>query len=47
MPTVMVEEEDRREEGLKLPGDADMCDGAPVSKFQSEALGGCCGTPAD
>jgi len=43
----MVEEEDRREEGLKLPGDADMCDDAPVSKYQSEALGGCCGTPAD
>jgi hypothetical protein len=47
LPSVMMEEDDRREEGGKLPGEDDMCDDAPVSKYHSEALGGCCGTPAD
>jgi len=36
----MLEEDDRMEKGLKLPGEADMCDDAPVSKYQSKALGG-------
>ena len=42
LPTVIVEEDGRMEEELKLPGEADMCDDAPVSKYKSEALGGCC-----
>ena len=40
LPTVMMEEDGRRVEGGKLPGEEDMCDVAPVSKYQSDALGG-------
>ena len=47
LPTVIVEDDDRREEGEKLPGDDDMCDDAPVSKYHSDMLGGWWGTPVD
>jgi hypothetical protein len=43
----MYEDDDWREEGGKLPGDDDMWEDAPVSKYHSDALGGWCGTPAD
>ena len=40
LPTVMVEEDGWRVEGRSVPGEDDMCDVAPVSKYQSAALGG-------
>jgi hypothetical protein len=40
----MVVEDGRRVEEGRLPGEEDICDVALVSKYQSEALGGTCGT---
>ena len=40
LPTVMEDEEGQRTEGGKLPGEEDMCDVAPVSKYQSDVLVG-------
>jgi hypothetical protein len=36
----MMEEDGLMVEGRKLPGEEDMCDVAPVSKYQLELLGG-------
>ena len=46
LPTVMDEDDGRREEDGKLPGDDDMWEDASVSKYHSDAFGGWCGMPA-
>jgi len=47
LPTVITDDEGLMEEEGKLPGDEDMWDVAPVSKYHSDVLGGACGTPAE
>jgi hypothetical protein len=47
LPIVIMEEDGRRVDESSVPGEEDMCDVAPVSKYHSEELGGCCGTPEE
>jgi len=44
---VIEEKDGRREEDGTLPEEEDMCEVAPVSKYQSDADGDWVGMPAD